>query len=106
MPSEDHTLAAEIADRLRQGYRQLSIAHFAREIAEAGYTLDRSLDCRSTARYLDDGRTYPATSVYPKETDTGRSAYNIEARRDDNYRRLQQLRGEIFAVSHGRIVEL
>ncbi len=99
------TLHAEIAERQTHGATLLSVAAMAARFKELGYTLDRTLDCRSTARYLTDNRTYPSCTMGVKESDTGRSAFHYEARRDANFRRMQTLREEIFAVSRGAILE-
>ena len=103
---EDDTLDGEIARRAALGSRCLSVAAFTAEFARLGYTLDRSMDCRSIARYLASGHTYPAISTYPREADSGLSARNVGARRDDKYRAMRALRQEIFAVSRGAILEV
>ncbi|GHE75994.1 hypothetical protein GCM10019059_39180 [Camelimonas fluminis] len=75
------------------------------EFRKLGYRLDRSLDCRSTSRYLYSGRTYPCCTTGVREADTGLSAFNCDARRDANFRAMQELRGSVFAVSRGAILE-
>jgi hypothetical protein len=98
-------LKAEIEYRLSIGCRLVSVREMERQFRALGYTLDRSLDCRSIARYLDSGRCYPACTTGVSEIDTGKSAFHVEARRDSNFRAMQQLRLDIFAVSRGHILE-
>ena len=99
-------LETEIAARVSDGARQVSITEFERQLNAIGYSLDRSRDCRCVARYLESGRTYPCITTGAKESDTGRNYANIKARRDDNFRALQSLRSQIFAVTRGAIFEL
>jgi hypothetical protein len=107
--SMDATLEREIAARFADGFRKLTLEGLVAEYGALGYSFDRTMDCRSIARWVTGpraGETYPYLTLSPKETDTGRSAFNIEARRDANFRRLMELRSEIFAVSQERIVEV
>lgn len=99
-------LEIEIAYRLAQGDEQLSIAAFGARFMALGYRLDRTMDCRSNARYLDSGRSYPCITTSVRESDSGLSAFNFDARRDSNFRAMQQLRQQIFAVSRGAILEV
>jgi hypothetical protein len=99
------SLEIEIQYRLSIGYQKLSVKAFRARFLDLGYDLDRSLDCRSVARYLHDDRTYPACIVYPIERDTRLSFANTRARRDSNFDKLQAMRLEIFAVSRGAILE-
>ena len=97
-------LEVEIAHLEACGYERLSVKQYAARFAELGYTLDRSMDCRSSARYLESGRSYPCCSTGLKETDTGISAWHYkDARRDDNFKAMQALRSKIFAVSRNAI---
>ena len=98
-------LQIEIMERLAGGAELLSVKAFAARFAALGYRLDRSLDCRSTAQYLETGRTYPACSVYLVESDTGRSAFHYAARRDSRFEAMQALRDSVFAISRGAILE-
>lgn len=100
-------LETEIAHLLSHGYEHLTVAQFAARFAALGYTLDRSMDCRAPARYLESGRSYPCCTTSVKETDTGISAWHYQdARRDDKFRAMQALRSQIFAVSRGAILEV
>lgn len=114
MPSPTPTqspsaLHAEIHARLASGSRHLTVAGLDAAFRALGYRLDRSRDCRSVARYLTGpraGETYPAISTGLKELDSGLSAFNVSARRDDRFRAMQVLRGEVFAVTQGAILEV
>lgn len=103
------TLENEVAYRLAQGYRQVSFEQFKAEYAALGYTFDRSCDCRGIARHMTGpqaGLSYPCTSLYPVQIDNGLSAWNVDARRDDNYQAFRTLRNSLFAIVQGRIVEV
>lgn len=102
-------LQVEIAARLALGQERLSVAAMGQRFAALGYTLDRSMDCRSLARYVsgpDAGRSYPACTTGLREADTGLSAFNAAARRDSRFREMQALRQQVFAVSRGAILEV
>lgn len=101
-------LRAELEHRAAQGLERLSVKALAARFAALGYALDRSLDCRALARYVsgsEAGRSYPACTTGVREIDSGLSAFNADARRDDNYRAMQALRQSAFAVSRGAILE-
>lgn len=88
-------LANELAARVDEGWHPVTLDDIERRLRGIGYALDRRLDCRSTARIMTGsraGKTYPCLSTGIKETDTGRCACHTEARRDANFRTLQQLR--------------
>jgi hypothetical protein len=101
----EKALQIELEYRKSIGCKRLSVAEFTARFSELGYCLDRSLDCRATARYLHNDRTYPCCTVYVVEADTGLSFANVKARTDGKFRALQQLRQDIFAVSRGAILE-
>jgi hypothetical protein len=102
----NRALVREIAERRAHGATLLTVPQFAARFAALGYTLDRDLDCRSTARYLDDNRTYPCCTTGLKESDTGMSAFHFQARRDSRFREMMELRSDIFAISRGAILEV
>lgn len=103
-------LTDEIAHRVAIGMRHLTIAELMGEYARLGYVLDRTMDAHCTARYMTGeraGAAYPCTTAGLRERDTGRTAWNIESRRDENFRRMQALRNEVFAVTpRGSILEV
>jgi hypothetical protein len=91
------------------GIEMLTVSQFAARFAVLGYTLDRSLDCRAPARILTGdfaGISYPCCTTGLKETDTGRSAFRYQARRDQNFKAMQTLRNQIAAISRNAILEV
>ncbi len=99
----------EVTCRRSAGQEQLNMLAFIHRYEELGYTFDRSMDCTSLAQWLTGpraGEHYPVRSLYPIQQDNGVSAWNVEARRDENFHAMQRLRGEIFAVQAGRIIEV
>ena len=103
-------LAAELERRAGRDWLPVSVAEFDRRFAALGYRVDRDGDCRGTARYMTGawaGASYPACSTGLREADTGLRAFNADARRDAAFRAMQELRGEIFAVTRdGFILEV
>ena len=86
----------------------MTVAGMDHRFRELGYTLDRSEDCRCMAKYMTGpyaGYSHPCISCGVKEVDTGRSAFHFESRRDANFRSMQRLRQEVFAVTRGAILE-
>lgn len=101
-------LDAELSYRKEQGQAPVSVAEFTARFAALGYQLDRSMDCRALARYMTGeraGTAYPCCSTGVIEADTKLSAFNCDARRDERFRAMQELRGSIYAVSRGYILE-
>jgi hypothetical protein len=101
-------LQQEIARREAAGCERLSVAAMAERFARLGYRLDRSLDCHGMARITtNDGESasYPCVTTGVKERDTGLSAFNVDARRDDTFRAMQELRQTVYAVTRGAILE-
>ena len=83
----------------------ITISLLKAEIEKLGYTFDRTMDCRFTAQYISGeriGRSYPAMNTGLIEMDTGLSAFHYQARRDENFERLQELRrvGAFVEVRH------
>lgn len=94
-----------------QGIEFTSPLALDKELRKIGYRLDRKMDCRSTARWMTGdraGESYPACSTGIKEVDTGLSAFNVDARRDANFDKLQELRitGAWVAMHNGYILEI
>lgn len=107
----DRLLQAEVEFRKSQGHEQITLDAVKRRVAELGYRLDRSSDCRGSARYMSGERagvSYPCLTTGIVEADTGMSFAHVDARRDENFDRLQKLRfsGEEFAVVGGYILDL
>lgn len=100
----------EIAARLSEGQRRLTVAAMTAEFAALGYAVDRTMDCHCVARYMTGpraGQTHPCTTTGLREADTGRSAFHFEARRDAAFERMQALRMEVFAITrNGSILEV
>lgn len=102
-------LNAELERRRQTDERQVTLAEMKQLLAALGYRLDRTMDCRCAARWLTGpaaGASYPCITTGIKEADTGLSAFNVHARRDDNFQALQSLRGKIYSVTKGRIFEI
>lgn len=102
-------LDRELAYRREIGCEILSVSAMTARYRALGYRLNRRDDCRHYARYMDGpraGESYPCVSTGLVEADTGLSVWNIHARRDDNFRAMQELRGSVCAVSRGYVLEV
>ena len=102
-------LVEECEHRKSTGQTQVSFKAFKQAYEELGYIFDRSCDVRSIARYVTGeraGKSYPYLGLYPLQKDNRLSAWNVDARRDENYNAFRVLRGSIFAIVQNRIVEL
>jgi hypothetical protein len=103
-------LQSELDSRIAEGNPPMTVAAMQAAFAALGYRLDRSMDCRHVARWMTGARagcSYPAISTGVSEADTGLSAFNGDARRDENFRAMQEMRlsGRVYAVSNGAILE-
>lgn len=102
-------LADELAYRKARGELPVSVKELEARYAALGYKLDRSYDCRALSRYVTGERAgiaYPCCTTGLREIDTGARAFNVNARRDDRFRAMQDLRTSgLFAVSRGFILE-
>jgi hypothetical protein len=105
------TLERELEARAADGLYPSTIKHISSVLALIGYKLDRSDDCRHTARYMTGpraGESYPCITTGLTEIDTGARYAHFASRRDANFERLQELRraGTLFAVVRGAILDL
>lgn len=94
---------------LANGMQILTVKEFSARFAALGYKLDRSMDCRSNARFMTGeyaGEVYPCVTTDIREIDTGMSAFHYQARRDENFKAMQKLRGEICAITRGALLEV
>ena len=83
------------------GGKQVTRKQYAADLAALGYTLGQNYSaglCR-----CDSLPSVPATSALIFETDTGRSAFHEDSRRDANFQALQEYRQKYFAVIRGRL---
>lgn len=102
------SLQAEIDYRAREGFHPTTIEAMEAMLNEIGYTLERSRDCRGPSAYLtgsEKGRMYPKLHTGVSERDTGLHFSHVDARRDRNFERLQEIRVSegVFAVVGGCI---
>lgn len=100
-------LQEEVDALIQAGAAQITMRVLSARLKAIGYKLDRSADCRSLSRWMTGpraGKSHPCLSVYLRQIDDGKSAYNFEARRDDNFKQLQKMREDYFAISCGALV--
>ena len=95
-----------IAERdayLALGMRQVTVAQYDRDIRAFGFKLDRMMDCRSMARCLSTGRTYPCITSSAKQISTGAGFANVACDRGEGWLQFMAYRREHFAVHRGAI---
>lgn len=93
----------------REGYSQITMDGLESELSAIGYRLDRSMDSKSTARWITGeraGQSYPSLTMKPVQSDNGICAFNTHARRDANYRRLTEIRNTFYVVVGGYIATI
>ena len=104
---DKESVSREMKRNLSAGMRLVSLQEMAAEFEAIGYEFDDSMACNCIAKNMTGpgaGESFPCRTLSPREIDTKISAFNIDARRDDNFKRMQALRNEVFAISKGRIV--
>lgn len=103
-------LQEEVDARINEGTgEQITLREMTERLKAIGYRLDRTADCRSNHHYVTGpraGKSHPGVSLRPVQIDDGKAAWHYEARRDDNFRKLQTIRDQIFFVSKGAIHEI
>lgn len=102
--------AQELANRKKQGFEPLTLAQLDARLRSIGFTLDRSVDCHHTARWITGeyaGQSYPAISTGIKHIDSGLSFAHVDLPESAKLAELQAMRGtgELFAVVNGAILE-
>lgn len=74
-------------------------------LADLGYKIDESLSF-NYVNNLNPGPSYKARAVSIVQADDGSSFAHVDARRDDNFRRLQALRFNQDILIRGRVWEI
>ena len=102
------TALQEVERRERNGDKRRTIREIDAKLRAIGYQLDRSMDSPSWNRFMTGelaGESYPAVNMAVVEADTGIGFANIDARRDANFKALQELRfnESLFALARGRV---
>jgi hypothetical protein len=96
----------------RRATPPLTVKEINARLEALGYRLERSLDCRCNALYVDgahDGDTYPCITVNIRHKASKMSFANVDAPRGADFQALQALRlsGELYAVTRdGYILEV
>ena len=99
-------LERETARRIAADMELVTFDELKRRIDAIGYRLARRDDCRGFGRDMETGDCYPCITGYPVEKDTGVSfAHYRDARRDANFKALQELRRNVFAIVRGAIFD-
>jgi hypothetical protein len=91
-------LKKEVTHALQAGMVLVAPATLDEMLEGLGYIRDRSMRCVGVSTNLSNGNRFPNIHFVVKEKDTGRGAMHYEARRDENFSKLQELRRNIFCV--------
>ena len=105
------SLEIELAERAKRGFQPVTIKVMNATLNTLGYELNRERDCYSTNRWMTGpraGQSYPAINTGVREVDTKLEFCHVDARRDENFKTLQEWRGDdrLFAVVRGCILEI
>jgi len=98
------TTFSEVDDRLKAGCTQISSAELIYMLKLVGYKIcpSTSFDYTNTSNAI----IYNARSISIIEADTGLSFGHIDARKDGNFRKLQEIRMEYLVFEKNRVWEL
>lgn len=99
-------LDIEVEASLKAGARQMTLPVIRTELRRIGYEIDPGTRAAGVFRNLDTGNNYPGATYGVCEIDTRMSAFHYQARRDANFRALQEFRQWTFTVSGGRMVTI
>jgi hypothetical protein len=104
MKTYPESVQREIDRNIKGGMKRATLAWIESELARLGYRFDKSMRAASVGLDMTSGESFPCLSYGVSEKDTGLSAFNNDARRDANFRELQAMRKEVFAVVQGQIL--
>jgi hypothetical protein len=99
-------LQKEIDSSRAAGMEWISIPELDARLETLGYRRDPDSRCVCVTKNLTTGNTYPCVTWDVQEIDTGMSAFHVNARRDERFRKLQELRFNTFAVLGGKYISL
>lgn len=99
-------LATEIQNRESSGMAMLDWREYQHRLANIGYEIESDSRTPCRAKNMSTGNTYPCVTWGVRERDTKMSAFHVDARRDENFERLQTFRRYTFAVVKGAIYEV
>ncbi len=102
----DAETQATFDHQIASGMRYLRMDELEAQLRSLGYRLDDSSRAYCRARWMTGamaGRTYACCTIGVVQLDNGIGFANVAARRDDNHRALQALRGRVFSLArkHG-----
>lgn len=100
-----NTAQQEAAHLDAEGYRRVTLETMAEELVAMGYLMPRNDDrCYAASTWVTGeraGQSSPHCSLgAPVEADTGLRAWNVNARRDENFKAMQEWRGSTYAIVH------
>ena len=102
--------AEEHAENLKaEGMKQYTLAGYLAALRDLGYHLRTGGYCDCNARFMTGphaGKSYPCRTLYPIHTASKQSAFHFEQAGTPQLAALQEFRGEAFALSRGRIIEV
>ena len=75
-----------------------------KELSRLGYEVDASMSFNYNNNL--NRKSYKARSIYIRETSSGLGCCNIHARRDANFKALQDIRFSVEVIDRGRTWEL
>ena len=107
----DNETQNEIERLEKRGAKRLTLSGIDQLLEPLGFRIDRRTLHTSRARWMtgeNAGKSYLCTTCGIIDTETGKSAFHQNGRRDKRFEELQRLRfsGEIFAVYRNSVFEI
>lgn len=92
---------------ISQGYKFVTPYELGIMLDEIGYKIQKGMNCIGISRYMTGemaGISFKENNLYIVEKDTGISFAHVNARKDANFKKLQELRQNTFSISRGNII--
>lgn len=102
----DEETQATFEHHVASGMRYLRLDELEMQLRSLGYRLDDDSRAYCRAHWMTGplaGRTYDCCTIGVAQLDNGLSFANVNARRDDNFCAMQEIRGQVFSLArrHG-----
>ena len=98
-----HSVKEAVEYLQKNGEERISVAELDRRLLALGYERQKDMTAIGPVR-CSDGVVYTGINYGVREIDTKMHAFHVDARRDRNFRDLQEMRQSVFCVVNGRIL--
>ncbi len=101
-------VSREVDHLLANGSIRVTLKVLSATLSTLGYRFNRELDCKGVSVWKTGpraGESYPSMNLYTVQISDGKSAFDVDSRRDSNYQALQVLRDRFFAATRNYVVQ-